>query len=277
MLLAVCSDKGSPGATTTALALASVWSSPVVLVEADPYGGDLAIRLRTKAGAALPEAPTVLTVASAARTSESAALVSRYAQHVNDQVSVVPGHLVAEQLAGIADWEPFAAALAASRVPVVVDLGRLHAASPVLPVAARADVVLVVGRPDAGSVIRMRERLNRLVPALAERRGAPPPMFPVLVSPNRHGRADVADLGRIMTETPVGPLIVRTGFLASDPCAVRRLEAGENPAGRLARTPLLRTARTLAGEVADLLLPDAVSLTAGAGRAGPGDDAGEGS
>jgi hypothetical protein len=264
MLLAVCSDKGSPGATTAALALASVWSSPAVLVEADPYGGDLAIRLRTKAGAALPEAPTVLTVAAAARTSESPALVSRYAQQINDQVSVVAGHLVAEQRGGVADWEPFAAAVAASGVPVVADLGRLHAGSPVLPVAARADVVLVVARPDAGSVIRLRERLNRLVPALAAHRGAPPRLFPVLVSPHRHGAADVADVQRILAEAMAGPLIVGTGFLAQDPAAVARLEAGENPAGRLARTPLLRTAGTVAATLTVLVEPHAVAVSAAA-------------
>ncbi len=263
MLLAVCSDKGSPGATTVALALASVWSSPAVLVEADPYGGDLAIRLRAKTGAALPEAPTVLTVATAARTSHSPALVSRYAQHVNDQLSVVPGHLVAEQLSGVPDWEPFAAALVASTVPVVADLGRLHAASPLMPVAVRADVVIAVARPDAGSVIRIRERLNRLVPTLAAIRGAPPRVFPVLVSPNRHGKADVGDLQTILAETIAGPLIVGAGFLALDAAAVGRLEAGEDPAGRLARTPLLRTARTLATAVASLLEPNAVGAVSG--------------
>jgi len=264
MLIAVCSDKGSPGATTTALALASVWSSPVALVEADPYGGDLAVRLRTKSGAALPEAPTVLTVATAARTSGSSALVARYAQRINDQLSVVPGHLVAEQLAGVPDWEPFAAALAASTMPVIADLGRLHAGSPLMAVAARAEAVLVVARPDAGSVIRMRERLCRLVPALAAHRGSPPKMFPVLVSPNRHGSADVGDLQRILAETAVGPLIKAAGFVAVDPGAVGRLEAGEDPAGRLARTPLLRTARTVASVVAGLLEAHDVRVAADA-------------
>ena len=51
-VLAVCSVKHSPGATTLALALTSAWSNaeasddvPVVLVEADPTGGDLGARL----------------------------------------------------------------------------------------------------------------------------------------------------------------------------------------------------------------------------------------
>ena len=263
MLIAVCSDKGSPGATTTALALASAWSSPAVLVEADPYGGDLAIRMRTKSGAALPEAPTVLTVATAARTSASPALIARYAQRINDQLSVVPGHLVAEQLTGVPDWEPFAAAVAASSLPVVVDVGRLHAASPLLPVAAGADVVLVVGRPQTGSVIRMRERLNRLVPALAAHRGAPPRMLPVLVSPNRHGKADADDLQHVLAGTPAGPLITGTGFVALDPGAAGRLESGEDPTGRLARSPLLRTARAVASTIADLVPPHGLPYSDG--------------
>jgi len=167
---------------------------------------------------------------------------------------------VSEQLSGVADWEPFTAALTASAVPVVADLGRLHAGSPVLPVAARADVVLVVARPDAGSVIRLRERLNRLVPALAVHRGSPPRLFAVLVSPQRHGAADVADLQRILAETMAGPLVVGAGFIGHDPGAVARLEAGENPAGRLARTSLLRTARTVAATLAELVEPN-VNLT----------------
>ena len=146
----------------------------------------------------------------------------------------------------------------------MADVGRLHAASPVLPVAARADVVLVVGRSDAASVIRMRERLNRLVPALAAHRGSPPRVFAVVVSLNRHGTADVADLRRILAETGAAPLIVGYGFLALDPGAVGRLEAGENPAGRLARTPLLRTARALAAEISALLDEPALPVAASA-------------
>ena len=88
MLIGVCSDKGSPGATTTALTLASVWPTRALVVEADPNGGDLAIRLRTKDGAALPEAPTVLTVAAAARTTGSPDLTVRYAHRLTEGVSV---------------------------------------------------------------------------------------------------------------------------------------------------------------------------------------------
>lgn len=53
MLFAVCADRGAPGVTTAALALAAARGLPALVVEADPYGGDLALRLRPgRSGAA---------------------------------------------------------------------------------------------------------------------------------------------------------------------------------------------------------------------------------
>lgn len=249
VLFALCSDKGSPGTTTTAIALASCWPVPAVVVEADPYGGDLAIRIRTESGTVLPETPTVLTVATAARTRADGDIALRYAQRINDQLAVVPGHLVAEQAAGVPDWQPLAGSLVEASAPVFVDVGRLHSASPLLPVAAAAESLVVVGRADTASMIRLRERLSRLVPVLAARREAPPRLFPVLVAKDRHGAADVADLRRMLDETPAGPLVVGAGFVSFDVAAVARLMKGENPAGRLARTALLRSARRTADEL----------------------------
>jgi hypothetical protein len=251
MLFAVSSDKGSPGATTTALALAAAWPTPATVVEADPYGGDLVIRLCTSRGDALPETPTVLTLATAART-RSEPLLARYAQRLNDHVSVVPGHLVAEQALGVTDWQPLGDALAVEPRPVLADLGRLHSGSPVLPIAAAAVVVLVVARADPASVIRLRERLSRLVPALAARRTAPVRVWPVLVTQARHGHRDVEDLHRLLAETAAGPLIEGIGHVAIDPDAVVRLEAGEHPNGWLARSNLMRTARAVATDLAAL-------------------------
>jgi MinD-like ATPase involved in chromosome partitioning or flagellar assembly len=249
MLVAVCSDKGSPGATTTALALAAAWREPAVMVEADPYGGDLAVRMRTDAGTVLAETPTVLTAAAAARTRRDGALATEYAQRVNGQLSVLPGHLVAEQTAGISDWTPLATSLACSSRPVVVDLGRLHAGSPVLPVAAAADVLVIVARAETGAVIRLRERLSRLVPALAARRTSRVRLFPVLVTRERHGQRDLLDLRRVLEGTDAGPLVAGMGCMAWDRSAVARLEAGEYPGGLLARTGLMRTARRTAADL----------------------------
>lgn len=262
MLIALCSDKGSPGTTTTALALASCWPSPAALVEADPYGGDLAIRMRTEAGNVLPETPTVLTLATAARTSQGYQAVSRYGQRINDQLVVVPGYLVAEQGMGVTDWQPLASHLRTAELPVFADVGRLHAGSPVLPVAAAADVVVVVGRADTASMIRLRERMSRLVAALAAHRDAPPRLFPILVGLDRHGSRNLADLRLLLDDTPAGPLVVGAAHIAFDLGAVQRLLAGQHPAGLLARTTLIRSARRTASELSALVdtrTPEAVA------------------
>ena len=50
-LIAVAADKGAPGVTTTALALAAVWPRPVLLAECDPAGGDLVYRFPPRTAA----------------------------------------------------------------------------------------------------------------------------------------------------------------------------------------------------------------------------------
>lgn len=166
MFAALCGDKGSPGVTTTAVALAAAWAGRAIAVEADPAGGDLAIRLRP-GGSVLPEAPTVLSVVTAARADREHDPVDTHARALNSTTAVVPGPVVAEQMTNVGDWSPLADALARCATPVFLDVGHLWSASPMLRVAARADLVLVVGRPDVSSVIRLRERLLRVAPDLA--------------------------------------------------------------------------------------------------------------
>ena len=252
MFIALCGDKGSPGVTTSALVLASAWAGQATVVEADPAGGDLAIRLHP-GGSTLPETPTLLSVATAARADRKHDPVATLAHALNSTTGVVPGAVLAEQMANIGDWSPLTDALARSASPVFVDLGHLHSAAPMLRVAARADLVIAVGRPDMSSVIRLRERLVRLAPDLAHLRGASPRLLPLLVTTSRHGTADVADLRGILAETPVKPFVVDCGFLAHDPSAVLRLEAGDEPCGRLSRTDLLRTARAVTSRLESLI------------------------
>lgn len=244
MFIALCGDKGAPGVTTSALALASAWPGPAVVVEASPAGGDLAIRLHPK-GSVLPEMPTVLTVVTASRHTRDQDPVSAHSHVLNSTTTVVPGAAFAEQVANIGEWSPLADALGRTKACVFADLGHLHASSPVLRVAARADVVIVVSRPDMPSVVRLRERLTRLATDLAHLRDGAPRLFPLLISTSRHGAADVADLRAVLAETAAKPFLADAGFLAHDPSAVRRLEAGEEPAGRLSRTDLMRTARAV--------------------------------
>ena len=114
MLLAVCSDRGAPGATTVALALAAARGLPSVVVEADPYGGDLAVRCRID-GNPLPPTPTVLGLGTgmpAAPTSEGEPrrldLWRDSSHRLSALVRVVPGFLTAEQGATL-PWASVAA------------------------------------------------------------------------------------------------------------------------------------------------------------------------
>ena len=50
MIVTLCSDKGSPGVTTLAVALGLVWPVQRLVLEADPAGGDLAFRMRQPGG-----------------------------------------------------------------------------------------------------------------------------------------------------------------------------------------------------------------------------------
>jgi hypothetical protein len=268
MLVAVCADKGSPGVTTAALCLAAGWPMRAgVVIETDPAGGDLAIRLRP-GGMALPEAPTVLTAATAARSNRDPDMLSRYSHPLNTRILVVPGAILAEQMSSVTDWEALAEALTRAPYPVFADLGHLHSESAVAGIAARADVVVVVAGSETTSVIRLRERLGRLATELGPLRGGPPRLFPLLVTTSRHGAAEVADLRGILAQSPANPFLVGAGFLALDSAAVRRLEAGEEPAGRLARTDLLRTARSAARQIAQCVVttpPTRVSTTSSGG------------
>ncbi|WP_156391581.1 MULTISPECIES: MinD/ParA family ATP-binding protein [unclassified Nocardioides] len=263
--MAIGGDKGSPGVTTATLALASAWVGPAIAVEADPAGGDLAIRLRSD-GSALPEGPTVLSVVTAARAKRDDYSVRAYVHAFNATTGVIPGAMYAEQMVNVGDWTPLAEALRQCQSDVFLDVGHLHSASPMLSLAARADLVIAVARPDLTSVVRLRDRLARLALDLAQLRGAAPRLLPVLVTTSRHGSADVADLRRIIEDTPAKPFVVGCGFLAHDASAVRRLQSGDEPAGRLSRTDLMRTARQvneIIGSLVGLAPATDSALTAG--------------
>jgi hypothetical protein len=257
MLFAVCTDRGAPGSTTTALALAAARGLPAVVVEADPYGGDLALRIRYD-GNPLPTTPTVLSV-SAGRSAQSTArprtppggptgrrhrdLWLDGSHQASEHVRVVPGFMSAEQGTSMA-WPVLASALRAQTVPVFVDLGRIHTGSPSVAVAAAADALIPVCRSDMASVQHLVDRLELLVPAIAERNGRPPIVLPVVVAPRQHGNAIAHSVAEILGETAVGPTLRGVSWLAWDPNAVARLECGADPwAKPLRRSPLMRSAR----------------------------------
>ncbi|MGD9961858.1 hypothetical protein [Nocardioides sp.] len=261
MLFAICADRGAPGATTAALALAAARGLPAVVVEADPYGGDLALRIR-RDGNPLPTTPTVLSVsagrsgqgrASGPRTSLAGPGGASERRHrdlwrdgsheMSEHVRIVPGFMAAEHGTSMA-WPVLASALEAQSVPVFADLGRIHTGSPSLAVAAAADALIPVCRSDMASVQHMVDRLELLVPAIADRNGRPPIVLPVVIAPRQHGGAIANSVAEILGETAVGPTLRGVSWLAWDPGAVAHLENGADPwAKPLRKSPLMKSAR----------------------------------
>jgi Flp pilus assembly CpaE family ATPase len=172
MLIALASAKHAPGVTTTALGLASAWPSRMLLVEADPAGGDLAAWLQLPAGGGLVDALLELrrTTTNPAGVLWQQALPLdtdgrfRLLTGVDDpvQAAAVAGMwpLFADQLNGLSDDRH-------APVDVIVDCGRLSETGSPWPLLHAADVFGIVVRPTVAGVRltsrwlpRLRERLD---------------------------------------------------------------------------------------------------------------------
>lgn len=230
-LVCIGSFRGAPGATTLAVAVAMSWPRPVVLVEADPDGGVLAVRH------GLSRQPGLAGLAAAVREIPSTEALFRNAQATPAvDVPVVVAPEAAPISAGILDdvageLGPWCSAVEGA--DVVVDCGRLSLRSPVLPVLPHAAAVLAVARPRADELHVAAHRRNLLV---GGRSGL------VLVGEHPYTAREVID--------QLGVPVV--GLVADDPRAASLLEEGGS--GRsVRRSALLRTAGGLVDELAEQL------------------------
>ncbi len=153
-VIALLSAKGSPGVTTTALAMTLSWPRPVLLVEADPAGGDI---LPGYIRGQVPMDRGLVQVAVSARHNRIAADFNGALLDLAKPKSEVSRVL----LSGLADpaqaatvgpvWDRLAAHFAVlghadSGSDVIIDCGRLSTTFPPLPLIAAADLVLIVVR-----------------------------------------------------------------------------------------------------------------------------------
>ena len=259
MLFAICADRGAPGSTTAALALASARGLPAIVVEADAYGGDLALRLRPDGKHPLAATPTVLSVAAGRSSGQRHVPAStpmrpldlwRSGSHeLSERVRVVPGFTNAEQGTSVA-WAALASVLGSQTVPVFADVGRIHTGSPSMPILTDADAVIAVCRGDMGSVHHLVERLEALAPALAERTGRTPMILPMVVAPRQHGSQLAQAVSQLLGASAVGPAVRYVGWLAWDPAGCVLLEGGGDPWQKpLRKSPLMISARTALRQV----------------------------
>lgn len=142
MLIGVCSAKGSPGVSTTALALGARWPSPdPIVVEADPAGGDVAARFR------LAPSPSLVTLAAASRRGADPQLLSEHCQRLPGGLRVVIAPIAARQAHASVSLLAPRSDLFRAPGTVVVDLGRVDPASPVVPLLRALDALMVLARP----------------------------------------------------------------------------------------------------------------------------------
>ncbi len=245
MIVALCSDKGAPGVSTLAAALALRWPGPRILLEADPSGGDAVLRMHRPRSQSLDLEPSILSLAGQVRTGARVQDLTRFAQVSSLGLPVVPGPLQAEDWAAMAHlWPQVSAQVEDWDGTVFADLGRLHPDSPGLALALRADVVLVLTNPSAESYFHVRRRTEVLSTVLGGRPGRNP--VGVVVRTTRRERSALGDVAQMLRAT--GSPVPVVGALADDPSGVGLLGAGADTA-RLRRSALMRSVADLIGSM----------------------------
>jgi MinD-like ATPase involved in chromosome partitioning or flagellar assembly len=247
VLVALASAKGSPGVTTTARVLASVWPTQAVLVDADPAGGDVALVARTATQEPLDPERGLLSLAVDARRGAEAVSLDPHLQEIDGGLQVLCGVQRPEQVAGMGPvWSAIGTTLSRHLGTVVVDVGRLAVGSPVTPVVTAADVLVFVARPTVESYAHLRERLSWIA-AMESAGSVPPPVGVVVVTDARDSRS-TKDLSALLGHSGLSAQVL--GTVANDP------RAADVVAGRLDRgidrSLLVRSVRSLVEPVRSL-------------------------
>ncbi len=237
-LICFASQKGSPGTSAAALAVAAAFrpgeGRRKLLLEADLSGGALAIRYR------LPSDPGLVTLAAAARAGLTPDELWRHACELPGGLPAIVCPDGPEQVhsALAAAGALLGRHLAERRdLDVIADLGRLQPGSPAVELAAEATAVLMVARPEAEQLQPAAQRMLALRPRIKN-------LGWLLVGEKPHGPAEV--------ESTFGFPVV--GVLADDRRSVEAIEGGA-VTRRVRRHPFVRSAATVAGTLGTWLAP----------------------
>jgi hypothetical protein len=250
-LIAIGADKGAPGVTTTALALAAVWPRPVLLAECDPAGGDLVYRLPALDGGRLDPRRGVLSLAVAARRGMQSNQVWEQTQKLHGGLDVLTGVTNAEQGAGLnLLWGPVGKMLAGiPQADVIADCGRIGVDGPHYDLLAEATLVVLITRPVLGEIIRLRDRVAAVAAAAGKRGRRGFAVDVVVVADQKRFKITLGEVAHALGQGNVPARIV--GAIADEPKSAEML-CGEW-GGRLDKTLLIRTAREIAQHLAESL------------------------
>jgi len=237
-VICLTSAHGSPGATTTALALAATWPSHrrCLLVEADPFGGVIAARY------GLGDAPGLSSLAADSRQGLDDDAVGRHTQHLPGGVPVLVGPATPDEahavLRDITDaltvWST-----EQTEMDVIIDCGRIPPGLPTVGVIAEANVVLVLTRPTLDQLRPAAHRVDTLNTSGVD-------AGLLLVGDKPYGPAEVTASMKVSV----------TGVVAWDPRTAAVLTGSHGAVHDLRRSPLVRSVATLAGRLAPTPSPE---------------------
>ncbi|MCP3800698.1 chromosome partitioning protein [Allokutzneria sp. A3M-2-11 16] len=255
MLVAVASVKGSPGVSVFSLALAACWPAPArtLLIEADPSGGDVGVRM------GMATTPGLVSLAAAARHAEDLLVVWQHAQVLPLGLPVVAapadGDRARTALSALTSEPGTGTRLVraiASEAVVIVDCGRIEAGSPGLPLARCADALILLSRAHAADLAHLAHRL----PAI----GGWTPQPVLLLVGNGYSPAEVArelrvaPLGRI-PDDPRGAALLCGRTIVRPGSRVLERSAVGGVARKVATTLLARRAIPIPRVVEQRLAP----------------------
>ncbi|MGD0067065.1 MAG: hypothetical protein ABSB76_26945 [Streptosporangiaceae bacterium] len=252
-LIAIASDKGAPGVTTTALALAAVWPRPVLLAECDPAGGDLVYRFPAAGGGHLDPRRGVLSLAVVARRGMQPQQVWEHVQKLHGGLDVLAGVTNAEQGAGLSLlWGPIGKVLASlPQADVIADCGRLGADGPMYDLLAEATTVVLVTKVHVADVIRLRDRAAAFAAAAQSRGRRGFGVGVVVIADHKKFRAEIGEVQQVLGRAHAPATVV--GGIAHDSKGADLL-SGEW-GGNLDRTLLIKTAREVTQHLLSSLPP----------------------
>jgi hypothetical protein len=266
-LIAVAADKGAPGVTTTALALAAVWPRPVLLAECDPAGGDLTFRFPAPNGERLDPRRGLLSLAVAARRGLQPGQLWEHTQKLHGGIDVLVGVTNADQGTGLGMfWGQLGQALAAvPQADVIADCGRLGADGPATDLLAEASEVLLLTRAEVGEVVRLRDRVVALAAAIEKRGRRGFTADVAVIADLKNLKTALAEVAHVMNQGRAPARMI--GGIASDARAAGLLRG--NWGGKLDKSLLIRSVREIAGQLVAALPPQAAAAAPAADGYGP--------
>lgn len=207
-VIALTSAKGSPGVTTTAVALALIWPRPVLLVEADVSGSSSI--LAGYFGGRVKHDRGLVDLAAAHRQGRLSTGIRDAAITIGERgnAKFLPGLSNSAQAATMTPlWEPIAVVLRgmdASGVDVIIDAGRLGMAGGPTPLLREADATLLVTRTDLPAMAAARARAGMLRHDLESKGAGEDTVWTLLVGENQpYSRREI----RARVELPVAAAI----------------------------------------------------------------------